>query len=47
MLVRRGMLLTAIGPAIGFVISVFLARLLAGLIFGVSATDGAHSAAYC
>jgi len=38
-LVGRGMLLAGIGLVIGFAGSVFLARLLSGLIFGVSATD--------
>ena len=39
MLVGRGMLLAGTGLAIGFAGSIFLARLLSGLIFGVSATD--------
>ncbi len=39
MLVARGMLLAAIGLAIGFTGSVFLAQMLSSLIFGVSATD--------
>ena len=39
MLVRRGMLLSAAGLAIGFTASLFLARLMSRLIFGVSATD--------
>ena len=39
MLVGRGMLLAGVGLAIGFTGSVFLARLLSSLIFGVSATD--------
>ena len=39
MLVGRGMLLAGIGLAIGFTGSIFLARLLSSLIFGVSATD--------
>ena len=39
MLVGRGMLLAAAGLAIGLATSVFLARLLSRLIFGVSATD--------
>ena len=39
MLVGRGMLLAGIGLAIGFTGSVFLARLLSSLIFGVSSTD--------
>jgi len=39
MLVGRGMLLAGIGLGIGFAGSFFLARLLSGLIFGVSATD--------
>jgi len=39
MLVGRGMLLAGVGLTIGFTGSVFLARLLSSLIFGVSATD--------
>lgn len=39
MLVARGMALTGIGLGLGLVGSVFLARLLSSLIFGVSATD--------
>ena len=35
----RGMVVTGIGLSIGFVISLLLARLLASVIFGVSATD--------
>jgi putative ABC transport system permease protein len=41
MLVGRGMLLAGIGLAIGLTGSIFLARLLSSLIFGVSATDWA------
>ncbi len=37
--VARGMLVTGIGLSIGFVISILLARVLASVIFGVSATD--------
>jgi putative ABC transport system permease protein len=39
MLVGRGMLLACIGLAIGLAGSIFIARLLSSLIFGVSATD--------
>jgi putative ABC transport system permease protein len=39
MLVGRGMLLAAIGLGIGLTGSIFIARLLSSLIFGVSATD--------
>jgi len=39
MLVGRGMLLAGIGLAIGLAGSIFIARLLSSLIFGVSATD--------
>ena len=39
MLVGRGMLLAGIGLGIGLAGSVFIARLLSSLIFGVSATD--------
>jgi ABC-type antimicrobial peptide transport system permease subunit len=41
MLVGRGMLLAGIGLVIGLVGSVFIARLLSSLIFGVSANDWA------
>jgi putative ABC transport system permease protein len=37
--IARSMLVTAAGMAMGFVVSVLLARVLASLIFGVSATD--------
>ena len=39
MLVGRGMLLAGIGLGIGLTGSIFIARLLSSLIFGVSATD--------
>jgi putative ABC transport system permease protein len=39
MLVGRGMLLAGIGLGIGLIGSIFIARLLSSLIFGVSATD--------
>ena len=39
MLVGRGMLLAGIGLGIGLAGSIFIARLLSSLIFGVSATD--------
>jgi len=39
MLVGRGMLLAAAGLAIGFTASIFLARLMSRLLFGVSAND--------
>ena len=39
MLVGQGMLLAGIGLAIGLAGSIFIARLLSSLIFGVSATD--------
>ncbi len=39
MLVGRGMLLAGVGLAIGLTASIFLAKLLSSLIFGVSATD--------
>ena len=41
MLVGRGMLLAGVGLGIGLTGSIFLARLLSSLIFGVSATDWA------
>ncbi len=39
MVIRRGVIVTAIGLSIGFVLSLMLARLLAKSLFGVSATD--------
>jgi putative ABC transport system permease protein len=39
MVVGRGLFLTVLGLLIGLPVSVLLARLLAGLIFGVSSTD--------
>jgi len=39
MVIGRGLVVTGIGLGIGFVLSLMLARLLASLIFGVSATD--------
>jgi putative ABC transport system permease protein len=41
MILRRGMLTTAIGLAIGLPLAYGFARLMASLIFGVSATDAA------
>jgi putative ABC transport system permease protein len=39
MVMRRGIVVTAAGLAIGFAIAFMLARILSSLIFGVSATD--------
>jgi putative ABC transport system permease protein len=39
LVIARGMLVTGIGLTIGFAVSFMLARLLSGLIFGVSAMD--------
>ena len=39
LVIGRGLVVTAIGLSIGFVLSLMLARLLASFIFGVSATD--------
>jgi len=39
MVVRQGMLMAIIGLVVGGVASVALSRLVAGLLFGVSATD--------
>jgi len=41
MILRRGMMTTAIGLAIGLALAYGFARLMASLIFGVSATDAA------
>ena len=45
MLISRGLVLTAIGIAIGLPLTFALARLLASLLFGVSASDGVTLAA--
>lgn len=39
MVIARGLVVTAVGLSIGFVVSLLLARLMASFIFGVSATD--------
>lgn len=39
LVVRRGMTLVGIGIAAGIVLSLALARLIAGLLFGITATD--------
>jgi len=39
MVIARGLVVTAVGLSIGFVLAVMLARLLASFLYGVSATD--------
>jgi putative ABC transport system permease protein len=41
LVVSQGMLLALLGVAIGLAVSLALTRLMAGLLFGVSATDPA------